>query len=325
MKKFLLITTKLAITVLVFWWVIHKLGPDGLHNLWTYIHQAHPVGLGLALGILFLTTGIGIYRWKCLMHVQQIHLTNYQALWITSVGMFFNSFLIGATGGDVLKAWYAAAAIPQRKPQAVLSIIVDRFIGMTGLFLLATICVFMNLKALLVHEKTRLLVSVVVGTFLGIIVVVVASTHRHYITSHPWWEWIWRFIPAKNLLSQLSESYNTYGKYPGTLALTLLLSVGGHLLTVVAAWLIGQAMGIQGVSWVHYLIYCPIINAFAAIPITVGGLGLRESAFKFFFSMQGVPDAQAVALSLLFYAATLVVSLTAGVLFLIAKPKLLAY
>lgn len=321
MKKPLLIITKLLITALVFAWVIHKLGPSGLSNLRTYVQTARLDILSLALGVLLFAMLLGIYRWQCLLHVQGIHLSYYQTAWIWAIGMFFNAFLIGATGGDILKAWYAAEAAPNQKPQAVLSIAVDRLIGLMGLFLLASTLVTINYRILLSHEKTRPLVILILGSLFGTFVAVGLTTQRHRITSQSWWDRIWRLMPCKNILIKLSESYNVYGKHPRTIVITLLLSIGVHLLVVLSALLVGEAIGVTGMSMNHYFTYCPMINAFAAMPITIGGLGLREEAFKFFFSMQGVPDSQSVALSLLFYAGSLVISLIAGIFYLVGKPK----
>ena len=87
------------------------------------------------------------------------------------------------------------------------------------------------------------------------------------------------------------------------------------------AWAIGHAIEVQGVGLTDYFIYCPLINAFAALPITVGGLGLREGAFKFFFTdILHVPAAQAVALSLLCYGTNVVVSLLCGIFYMTGKP-----
>jgi hypothetical protein len=45
----------------------------------------------------------------------------------------------GAVGGDVIKAAYLCRMQPDRKPQAVASMVLDRILGLLGLFLLAGI------------------------------------------------------------------------------------------------------------------------------------------------------------------------------------------
>ncbi|MBI4025083.1 MAG: flippase-like domain-containing protein [Verrucomicrobia bacterium] len=322
MKKKMLIAAKLIFTALVFWWVLHKLGPEGLGNLRRHIQNARPGWLLFALGLFLVPLALGIWRWRWLLRVQGIHLSWHHTAWMVAAGSFFNAFLVGATGGDLLKAWYAAQAAPDRKAEAVLSIAVDRLIGILGLFVLATISVLVHLSALLSDTDTRPVAFLVIASLAGALVVVALTTQRHRITAQPWWKKFWRRLPGKQLLSKLSESYNLYGRYPGVLAGTLALSVGVHVAAVLVAWAVGNAIGIQEVQLIHYFVYCPIINAIAAIPITVSGLGVREAAFlSFFTNMEGVPKEQAVALSLLFYATTLVISLACGVLYLVGKPR----
>src|SRR5476651_632190 len=124
MSKKIVVPIKLLVTALIFWWVIHRLGPKR-DDLMVYIRNAHLIWLAAAFGILTVIMFLGIWRWQSLLRVQGIRISFYQTTWITAVGLFFNSFLIGSTGGDVLRAWYAAQAAPAHKTQAVFSIAVD--------------------------------------------------------------------------------------------------------------------------------------------------------------------------------------------------------
>jgi glycosyltransferase 2 family protein len=322
MKNKILVVVKLAIAALVLWWVIHGQGPNALQNIWENIRGANPLFLILAMALFFCVLALGACRWQLLLRTQGIHLSNYRTFWITSVGIFFNVFLIGATGGDVPKAWYIAQAAPDRRASAVLSIVVDRVIGLMGLFILASISVAIYSSVLLKDPRTRPLAFKLIASFCIFFFAIFLGFKRHWITSQPWWKKIWHYVPAKKLFSTLSESLRLYEKYPRILAMALLISVGVHVVGVLAAWCIGQALAIQEAQLVHYFVYCPLINAFAAIPATPGGLGIREKAFEFFFTgMIGVPAAKSVALSLLFYSATLVLSFCCGLIYAFGKPK----
>lgn len=321
MKKSLLIIGKVVLTAAVLGWVVHRLGSAKLEALWVNVCTASPWRLGLAFLLLLVPTTLGIVRWRMLLRVQGIHLTAYQATWIVATGQFFNAFLLGATGGDVFKAWYAANAAPDQKAVAVLSVAVDRLVGLVGLFVVASAVTLLNLPVLLEHPETKGLVYMVVGGLIAVILVLALATQRHRITAQPWWDRVWQRLPAKQVFGQLSESYRLYEKQPGTLIIALVLSFGVHLFCVLVAWLIGQALGIEQARLVHYLVYCPIINAIAAVPVTVSGLGVREGAFIFFFGLQGVSDSQSVALSLIYYATSLGLCLVCGLLFLLGKPR----
>ncbi len=232
MKKKLIIAVKLALTATIFWWVIHKLEIPHLQvdgaGEWALIAaklkylammvSGAKVGLLLgALGLLIFTMFLGLVRWQLLLRVQDIRLGNYHALWITASGMFFNAFLIGATGGDVLKAWYAAEAAPQNKARAVLSIAVDRLIGVTGLLLVASVCVLTNLPMLMTSAQTRPLGWLILASLPCVLVAILLFSQRHHLTSRSWWGAIWKFVPLKGLIQQLMESYNAYGRRPGVL------------------------------------------------------------------------------------------------------------
>ena len=323
LKKPLLIAAKLTVTIVVFWWVIHKLEdtPGGLKSLWITARAADASGLLSGLGMFIVLIALGVCRWQILLRVQGILISNDRVAWIAAVGQFFNAFLIGATGGDVLKAWYVAEAAPDRKPQAILSIAVDRLIGVLGLFTLASVCVLFHLPVLWDDDQTRPLAILVLASPVVAFLLIGITAQRRRFATKSWWQTLWRLVPGKKLMSTLSESYDVYGKHPGALFMALLLLIGVHVCAVLAAWFVGGAINIEGVGLASYFVYCPLINVFASIPVTVGGLGLREAAFKFFFSKQGVPDPQSFALSLLFYAGALVISLACGLIYLIGKPK----
>src|SRR5207249_4700007 len=144
------------------------------------------------------------------------------------------------------------------------------------------------LPELWTNDKTRPLAFIVIGSLLAGLVAVGLTTQRHWISKQSWWPKLWAALPCKEILARLSESYDLYGKQPRTLLFALILSVAIHSGGVLAAWSIGAALDLLGVNLGQYLLYCPLINAFAALPFTVGGLGLREGAYQFFFALQGV-------------------------------------
>ena len=324
MKKFLIVTAKLAIAIAVFCWVLfYILDSNGRKNLLSHIKSIEPATLLLVFCMFSTAIAIGIFRWQLLLRLQGIRIAHYQTAWIAATGMFFNAFLIGVTGGDVFKAWYVAKAAPKQKPHAILSIAVDRLIGTLGLFVLAIISISINLPTLLSQPQTRSIVLTVISSFIVVLIVLGLTTQHHRIANKAWWKRLWHYVPdrLKALFDQLFESYKLYGKYPRTLIVTLLLSIGVHALIVLAAWVIGRDIGIQELTLIDYFIYCPIINVIAAIPITLSGLGVRELAYIYFFSLQGVSNPNSTALSLLIYAVTMAISLACGILFLVGKPK----
>ncbi|MGH7213986.1 MAG: lysylphosphatidylglycerol synthase transmembrane domain-containing protein, partial [Tepidisphaeraceae bacterium] len=89
-----------------------------------------------AILIFPLTYLITSYRWHVLLEALDVRMRMARAFAINMVGAFYNTFMPGSTGGDVLKAYYAAKQAPNQRTRAVMSVVVDRAIGLLALIML---------------------------------------------------------------------------------------------------------------------------------------------------------------------------------------------
>ena len=105
-------------------WEHHILtGGEGVH--WDYLAYA----FGLFAGGVFLT----LVRWYLLVRCQGLPLTFWNAIRLGMIGCFFNVFLPGSVGGDIIKA-AALAREQSRRTVAVATVVMDRVIALWGLF-----------------------------------------------------------------------------------------------------------------------------------------------------------------------------------------------
>jgi hypothetical protein len=86
------------------------------------------------------------------------------------------------------------------------------------------------------------------------------------------------------------------------------LSIGS-----VVNYLISLALG-GGISLLHIFLFTPLITFVLLIPISIGGIGLNQSAYVFFFNLVGVPEQKSLAMSLIMQAIIIISSLPGGVL-----------
>src|SRR3989442_10980204 len=95
--------------------------------------------MALLLSVLFmgLTILLGVVRWRMVLRVHGIDLSLGRASEISLVAHFFNSFLLGSTGGDLLKAYYAARETHHKKTEAVVTVAVC---AVPGLFAGVVVC-----------------------------------------------------------------------------------------------------------------------------------------------------------------------------------------
>src|SRR5205085_7252725 len=93
-----------------------------------------------------------------------------------------------------------------------------------------------------------------------------------------------------------------------------------QLAVVVAAWMGAQALDLH-VGIVAMLAFFPCVAIVQVLPISIGGLGLREGALVLFLSRLHVSHAHAITLGLLVYAMNLVVSLLGAPAFAAGAPR----
>lgn len=113
-------------------------------GLWTVLAQSRPGWFVVAIVLFGLPPVSGAVRWRMLLATQNVRLTFYESCSLTFIGYLFNYIMLGLTGGDVVKAYYVSRQT-QRKTAAVLSVFMDRLIGLIALALLAMGILLLNL------------------------------------------------------------------------------------------------------------------------------------------------------------------------------------
>ena len=98
----------------------------------------------------------------------------------------------------------------------------------------------------------------------------------------------------------------------------LLASIAVQGLRVLQAYCLGVALGITAPLWV-YFVFIPLIVIVMQVPITVSGLGVSQAMFALLFTRVGVPEAEAVALSILFVALAFIGNLPGALLYATGK------
>ena len=73
----------------------------------------------------------------------------------------------------------------------------------------------------------------------------------------------------------------------------------------VCQYLLALGLGLH-LSVSMFLLIVPISGVLASLPVTLNGLGLRETAYLFLFGMAGLGRDEAIALGLLYFLATMI-------------------
>ena len=72
--------------------------------------------------------------------------------------------------------------------------------------------------------------------------------------------------------------------------------------------------------FIYFCIFVPLITLGEALPVSVFGIGVRDSLYVFFFAQGGASREQALSMALVYVLITIVYSLVGGALFLLRRP-----
>jgi glycosyltransferase 2 family protein len=303
-----------ALSTLEQWRIAWTYGPPELART---LYLVHPGAFALSLVFMVATIFLGIFRWRMVLQVHGLLLPLGRATGISFVAHFFNSFLLGSTGGDLMKAYYAARETHHKKTEAVMTVLVDRLIGLWAMLLFAGLMMIPNGRLLLSSERiggwALLILMLLLGctAFLGLAFWGgVSKTIPHAR--------IWlRRLPKGDLFERALEACRVFGREPFFLVKALAVSMALNAFCVLQVITLAHGLGLD-IPVLALFVIVPMIICVSAIPITPNGLGVRENLFVFMLAVPviGVDATMALSLSLLAYAGSLFWSLVGGVVYL---------
>lgn len=269
----------------------------------------------IGLALTFLGLFAGVLRWKEILAAQGMPLPLGRVFRIFFIGQFFNAFMLGACGGDMARAYYVIQGWKRgRRAEAVSTVFVDRAVGLFVTIVFCCVMIVLRVPAFIDYQGTRW-PGILMFVFLGGSVVAILVLFRRNLFEH--WALFRRLEAGTRFGPYIRRAYEAlylYRGHPRVILACLVLSLLNLLFLTVACFSFGASLGIQ-LPLLDYLTLFPIISVIAAIPITPGGLGVREGLFVAMFQDIGVGPHYSLSLSLMVYASGVVWSLFGGLLF----------
>lgn len=282
-----------------------------------------------ALGALcyFLTVLIAGTRWWWLLRVNGLGVGLGEALRFTWIGTFFNSVVPGQTGGDLIKALYIMKRCPGQRVPALVSVVVDRVLGLGSLAIMGAVIVLFAL------DRFASIAAAIWGVMalVGLLGAVAFSRRLRRLVRLK--ELLER-LPARfgHLLKLVDQAVFFYRGHKTVIAMSLLFGVVNHVISVLSVLLIGDALGI-GMPTMEYFVLIPVINIVSALPVGPNGWGVGEALYQYLFGTYGaayvsgvanpaqVMGTRGVALSVLYRLHLTFWSLLGGVFVLLEKDR----
>jgi uncharacterized protein (TIRG00374 family) len=257
--------------------------------------------LAVAMVVTFSGIGLSVLRWHRVLSALGLATKVRTLFRLYLAGLFVGNFLPSTVGGDVVRV-SRLARITRQRPGAFASVVLERLTGWLVLPVITLVSLLVNPGLLGLGSASRLAIALSLTTLaLLAVVVVVAGNDRmgRLLSGREGWA---RFAAAVHLgLARFRHS-------PGAAAQVLVVSFAYQLVVALGAFLVALAIGLH-VGWGAIVAFMPVVAIVQVLPLTIGGLGLREGAFVVFLGPLGVTASQAIAFGLLVYALNLAVSL----------------
>ena len=283
----------------------------GLVNLVKSADGKLLAGAVLVFPIVFLITA---FRWNRLLAALDIRLTQARTFTLSMVGAFYNTFMPGSTGGDVLKAYYASKQTHHRT-RAVLSVIIDRILGLISLIILGG--VMATWQYFKMNDPTdpvaRACLRVAVGSALLIAASVVGAIVMHRrVRKAIGVEYVLKRLPLQRQVNNAVTVVDICISRIGLMIWAVAITFPVHITVIVSAMLAGMAFDLP-LPGGYYFVAVPVIVLSGAIPISPQGAGVME-----FFAIQltkqyGTTVSQAVALTMSIRIVQILWSLLGGI------------
>ena len=274
----------------------------------------------LLAAVLLYTTAIIIngIKWQILLRAQEVRVPFGPVLQFLYAGFFFNNFLPANVGGDVIRG-YGLARYTDRTADAAVSVVVDRFIGLMAYMSTAAVAaiVAVNLTGLVALKRVEWVAFMALAVLAVTFMLLLSRRLRGLISRL----FTWRLLaPLAPMWERVSDAFNAYRFKYGALALAFGVALAGIACTSLVNWCLSQSMGGQ-MSLPMIFLFNPLIALVLMVPISIGGIGVSQTAYPFFYGLAGVPVAHALAVSLLMQAVAIIASLPGGVFWLMWKRQ----
>ena len=281
------------------------------------VANAKPGLVMLAIAIGFFNICLSVVRWSASLSVQGIR-APFQVLLSSTLVSGFLGFLLPAFGEDAVRGYDLYKFDTRANKRGVniaASILFERLCGLLGHVITGGIAL-----ALLHHRIANRTIVRAALVLYACIVVALLIVFSHSLSR--WFVALLRSFPPLKAVAEkvesLTEAIYLYkhdvGAWTRVLGLSFVFQFSGFLYFFVIA----KALSID-VAFSTFVLLVPIVTILSLVPISIGGLGVKEGLFVVLFAQLGVSQESAFLTSVVGSALYLLFVLLGGLVFLVRK------
>ena len=204
------------------------------------------------------------------------------------------------------------SAHTKRTKEVVATVLLDRLSGYIALVIVAVLAVCFGWQ--LVQDRTVIL-SVVILALVLFAMLAVFFNKFIYVKIN-------KFFGSsgagkiRETIKDLHQEIHVFRHKKWLIFNNLLLSFLVQMIGPVTSYLIALAIGIK-ISFIYFLVFLPIIGAITMLPISIGGLGVRDATMIYFFAKAGIAKDAAFAMSLINFGMVIIYGALGGLIYVL--------
>ncbi|GAB4165680.1 MAG: hypothetical protein Fur0032_02540 [Terrimicrobiaceae bacterium] len=290
---------QLIVTVGLLWWLFHDAARrEAMLDALVRADWRWMVAAVLAAGVCEY---FGILRWQIFLRMLHVEVPFREVTRLFFIGAFFNQFLPGTTGGDVVRVLYLMRDRPANKTEGFLSVAIDRLLAVLVLVVMGLAFAWGRhawfAQSFSVGNLMKWFAITLFVMLAGLVISFVV-TSRHLLARLP------RRLPFRKQIIKLSTLWqlcieNRSDALLGTLYTVPMLLAYFTAFTFAARAFIPPEKMSFGTLLFDMTSVMPLVTAVSSLPISLNGIGVREALFgEILADLFGQPQGVGVLISI---------------------------
>lgn len=318
LKRWLLLVSRIVISVLLIWWVFSTIDPGQLED---QLSRSSPLLIVFAFGVLLFGNFVGVAQWLVFLKGAHIPIGFGRAAVYYFTGLFFNNFFFSSVGGDAVRVFEVTRGEKKETGRVLACIFVDRIFGLLCLLLTGNLALLVfALQGYPVGPAVLVGYAAVDATVLVGLLCFLSRRVRFFFY------WFAKRLPGRRFRLGVFHFLQVLSGYRAGWRIFLRAlpwGLANQLLRMFSALLVSLALGHGSAAIAPLLCFVlvPLLGIIKVLPLSVMGVGPAEFAGKHMFSAAGV--AVPLSLSFLLFNQLLVtgINLLGGLFFLFRRVK----
>jgi hypothetical protein len=301
---------KISITLALLIFLFSK---TDFKSLSSVFRSADAGDLFIAFSVFLFLYFLGLLRWRLLLNAYQVRVSFGRLSSCYFASQFFNLVLPSTIGGDAVRTMDIASHTNTPSSAVLATVLLDRVAGFFGL--MTVLAVSLSLGYRILNDTSILLATAILLAFILFLSGVIFSKR--------FFNGIFKFLPFMRLKEYLYKMHDVAASFrgkKGVLAGVWILSIFIQAGLPVVYFFMARAIAAP-LEPIYFLIFVPVITSISVIPISIAGLGVRDTASVVIFAKAGLAAEKAFALSLMNFGFMFVIGVLGGVVYVLSLHR----